>query len=78
MMQACSPGTGFEPSREAANCVRLRNCPFHPLATTAPDLVCGLNHGFCSGMLTGLGTDRVHAVLAPRDGECCVEVRAKT
>ncbi|WP_433756739.1 helix-turn-helix transcriptional regulator [Nocardia sp. CA-135398] len=78
LMQGMLTGHGFEPSREAATCVRLRNCPFHPLATTAPDLVCGLNHAFCSGMLTGLGADSVHAVLAPRDGECCVEVRARS
>ncbi|MBF6301988.1 helix-turn-helix domain-containing protein [Nocardia amamiensis] len=69
---------GFEPSRAAPTCVRMRNCPFHPLANTAPELVCGLNHAFCSGILTGLGADSVQAVLAPRVGECCVEVRAPT
>jgi predicted ArsR family transcriptional regulator len=76
LMQGMLAEHGFEPSREAPTCVRLRNCPFHPLATTAPALVCGLNQAFCSGILTGLGTDSVQAVLAPREGECCVEVRA--
>lgn len=78
LVQGMLAGHGFEPSREAPTCVRLRNCPFHPLASAAPDLVCGLNHAFCSGILTGLGTDSVHAVLAPQVGECCVEVRATT
>ena len=32
--------------------LRLRNCPFHPLAAKAPDLVCGINHAFLSGLLT--------------------------
>jgi predicted ArsR family transcriptional regulator len=67
---------GFEPTRESAACLRLRNCPFHPLAGTAPDLVCGLNHAFISGMMDGLQASGVDAVLDPRAGECCVELRA--
>nr|WP_225311823.1 transcriptional regulator [Microbispora cellulosiformans] len=67
---------GFEPGRESPTCVRLRNCPFHPLAARAPELVCGINHAFLDGMLTGLEATRVRAVLAPRQGECCVELRS--
>jgi predicted ArsR family transcriptional regulator len=66
---------GFEPDREITTCVRLRNCPFHPLAARAPDLVCGINQAFCAGVLTGLETSAVEAVLDPRVGECCVELR---
>ncbi len=69
---------GFEPTRESPTCVRLRNCPFHPLAAQAPDLVCGINHAFLAGMLTGLDTTSVHAVLIPRTSECCVELRSAT
>ncbi len=69
-------GHGFEPSRESPTRVRLRNCPFHPLAARAPELVCGINHAFLSGMLTGLEAGRVRAVLEPRPGECCVELRS--
>lgn len=65
---------GFEPDRTAPTCVRLRNCPFHPLAGRAPDLVCGLNHAFLQGMLTGLRAATVEAGLAPTAGECCVEL----
>ncbi|GAB3908400.1 helix-turn-helix transcriptional regulator [Microbispora bryophytorum] len=67
---------GFEPGRESPTCVRLHNCPFHPLAARAPELVCGVNHAFLDGMLTGLEATRVQAVLVPRPGECCVELRS--
>ncbi|GLZ28239.1 transcriptional regulator [Lentzea sp. NBRC 105346] len=67
---------GFEPHREAPHKLRLRNCPFHPLAAKAPALVCGINHAYLCGFLKGLGAEQVEAVLAPRPGECCVELRA--
>jgi predicted ArsR family transcriptional regulator len=66
---------GYEPQRVAATRVCLRNCPFHPLAERAPELVCGLNHAFLSGFLHGLEAPTVEAVLEPRTGECCVELR---
>jgi predicted ArsR family transcriptional regulator len=65
---------GFEPARESPVCLRLRNCPFHPLAGKAPDLVCGMNEAFLTGLLAGLGTTSVRAVLAPKPGECCVRL----
>jgi predicted ArsR family transcriptional regulator len=66
---------GFEPTRSTPTCVRLRNCPFHPLAAKAPDLVCGINHAYLNGFLAGLRATTVNAILAPRPGECCVELR---
>jgi predicted ArsR family transcriptional regulator len=66
---------GFEPFREEGS-VRLRNCPFHPMAGVAPALVCGLNHAYLSGLVEGLDAgDRVAAELVPRAGQCCVELR---
>ncbi|MCX2731776.1 transcriptional regulator [Saccharopolyspora sp. NFXS83] len=65
---------GFEPARPAPGCLRLLNCPFHPLAGKAPDLVCGINHAFLAGFLTGLQAPSVEATLAPRAGECCVQL----
>lgn len=65
---------GFEPDRESPTCLRLRNCPFHPLTARAPELVCGLNHAFIAGMVDGLQASTVTAVLDPRAGECCVEI----
>jgi predicted ArsR family transcriptional regulator len=67
-------GYGYEPVREAPNRLRLRNCPFHPLAAKAPDLVCGMNQAFLSGCLTGLEVGGIQAVLAPEPGACCVRL----
>jgi len=68
---------GFEPARESPGCLRLRNCPFHPLTATAQDLVCGLNLAFIAGMVDGLQASNVEAVLDPRAGECCVELHVR-
>ncbi|TQF07283.1 transcriptional regulator [Kitasatospora acidiphila] len=67
---------GFEPDRQAPTELRLLNCPFHPLAARSPELVCGINHAFLCGFLAGLETHGIDAVLAPRPGQCCVELRA--
>ncbi|RKT88629.1 Predicted transcriptional regulator, ArsR family [Saccharopolyspora antimicrobica] len=70
-------GYGFEPDREAPGCVRLRNCPFHPLTARSPELVCGLNHAFLQGFLAGLQARSAEAVLEPHPGECCVALRSR-
>ncbi|MET8428096.1 helix-turn-helix domain-containing protein [Nocardia sp. NPDC004860] len=75
LLQALLSGQGFEPGRPTPSCIRLHNCPFHPLAASAPELVCTLNHAYLSGILDGLGANSVEAVLAPAPGECCVELR---
>ncbi|MEU6810497.1 helix-turn-helix domain-containing protein [Streptomyces sp. NPDC046831] len=67
---------GYEPVREAPTRLRLRNCPFHPLAAKAPDLVCGMNRALLTGYLAGLQVKGVQAVLAPEPGECCVRLGA--
>lgn len=67
---------GFEPARPAVTEIELLNCPFHPLAAEAPELVCGINHAFLGGLLDGLGTDTVTAELQPRPGHCCVRLKA--
>jgi len=68
---------GFEPVRESTDSLRLHTCPFHPMAARAPALVCGLNHAFLSGLLDGLDSPAVTAELAPRGGECCVELHRR-
>lgn len=68
---------GFEPARDGSE-VRLRNCPFHPVAAEAPELVCALNHAYLDGLLHGLGADAaLEAVLAPAPGACCVRLRPR-
>ncbi len=66
---------GFEPERTTPTLLRLRNCPFHPLAARAPDLVCAINHRFLDGYLQGLGAEQcATAVLNPQPDACCVEL----
>ncbi|HMG29903.1 MAG TPA: hypothetical protein VK585_07270 [Jiangellaceae bacterium] len=67
---------GYEPYSDDDRSVRMRNCPFHPLAARQRDLVCGMNRELIDGLLRGLGNSTVDAALAPRPGECCVELRA--
>jgi len=67
---------GYEPQRVSPGRLRLRNCPFRPLAEQATDLVCGLNEQLMTGIVEGLNVRSVHAVFAPRPGHCCVELRA--
>src|SRR4051812_18980270 len=56
---------GFEPARDAGPEVRLRNCPFHPMAARAPELVCGMNQAFAAGLLDGLRAPSLAAELRP-------------
>ena len=76
MAEAALRQWGLEPRRDGHGGVRLRNCPFYPLAGKAPDLVCGINLGFVTGFLAGLQASAVQAaIVAPRAGECCIELR---
>ncbi|MFE5031274.1 hypothetical protein [Streptomyces sp. NPDC056683] len=68
---------GFESERAAPTLVRLRNCPFHPMAAKSAELVCSVNQAFLTGYLHGLGSDYADAVLAPLPDPCCVEPRGK-
>jgi predicted ArsR family transcriptional regulator len=69
---------GYQPLRDRdrdRDLVRLRNCPFHPMATAEPALVCGLNHAFIRGVIEGLEAPAtVQAVLAPGQDACCVQI----
>jgi predicted ArsR family transcriptional regulator len=67
-------GLGYEPCRSEGE-VRLRNCPFEAAVDVAPELVCGLNQRFVSGLVAGLGVQGVEAVLAPAPPDCCVGLR---
>lgn len=62
---------GYEPTT-AANEVRMRNCPFHSLASAHKDLVCGMNLALMQGVVTALDVPGVTAALDPKPGLCCV------
>lgn len=74
--QALLATHGYQPDRLAPGELRLRNCPFHPIAAREPELVCGLNHALLSGLLDGLDAYSVSAVLEPTPNECCVRLLA--
>lgn len=68
---------GFEPERTTPTMLVLRNCPFHPLAAKAPELVCAINHRFLDGYLRGLGAQQcAAAVLHPQADACCVQLKS--
>jgi predicted ArsR family transcriptional regulator len=65
---------GYEPQREGPTQLRLRNCPFHPLAEGARDVVCAANRAYVSGLLDGLGATSAEAVPDHEPGTCCVRL----
>jgi predicted ArsR family transcriptional regulator len=74
---------GYAPARTATQRqLVLRNCPFRQLARRAPELVCGLNQEFLAGLLAGLRSRRVDAVLQPDlaadPTRCCVVLQEAT
>jgi predicted ArsR family transcriptional regulator len=67
-------GQGFEPRTED-DAVVLANCPFHTLARTHTDLVCGMNLSLLGGVLEGVPSTGLVADLQPEPGRCCVRLR---
>lgn len=65
---------GYEPARTAEGDIELRNCPFHQLAASHTELVCGLNLDLIRGVLQGVGERGSRAELRPREGLCCVVI----
>jgi predicted ArsR family transcriptional regulator len=65
---------GYRPS-VGDDRIELTNCPFHALAAVHTNLICGLNLAYLTGVLDGLGADRVQASLEPQPGHCCVALR---
>ena len=67
---------GYEPTEAPRGMVRMRNCPFHEVARSHPDLVCGMNLAFMEGIVEGAAADGVSASLDPQPGRCCVTLAA--
>ena len=65
---------GYEPAVEPDGTVVLRNCPFHELARTHRELVCGMNHELLDSALGALGGTGLRARLQPEETTCCVRL----
>ncbi len=61
-----------EPPAEGLARITLRNCPFHQLAETHTELVCGLNLDLITGLLDSHPECGLNAHLDPGPGRCCV------
>ena len=66
---------GFEPRAEDGG-IALANCPFHRLARTHTELVCGMNLHLIGGVLDGVRASGLVAHLRPEPGMCCVRLVA--
>ena len=73
-VQTTLAGHGFEPWRDDAGTIRLRNCPFHQLVELHPQLICGMSLALIDGLIDGLGAAAMHAALDPAKGQCCVTI----
>jgi predicted ArsR family transcriptional regulator len=68
-------GRGYEPEvDEASEAVRLRNCPYHALASRHQELTCGMNLAWAEGVATAIDSP-LQPELAPTPGYCCVVFR---
>jgi predicted ArsR family transcriptional regulator len=76
-MVAALAANGYEPE-PAAGEIRLRNCPFHALASEHREVVCGMNLALIEGVVEGLQLPAAKPVLAPAPGMCCVRLQLKT
>jgi predicted ArsR family transcriptional regulator len=73
-VNAALQALGYEPAHTPGGDLELRNCPFRQLAQTHTALVCALNLDLVQGLLKGAGEAGTRAVLAPREGRCCVVI----
>lgn len=71
-MEAVLRQHGFEPRTAEDGSLQLRNCPFHHLAASHQELVCGMNLALLEGLLAGMGEAGLRPCLEPEPGRCCV------
>ncbi len=71
---AALAANGYEPEQSSGE-IRLRNCPFHALASEHRELVCGMNLSLVEGVVDGLEVKGAKPVLDPKPGMCCVVLK---
>jgi len=70
-VEAVLESLGFEPYRASPAEVRLRNCPFDPLSRLYTPLVCGVGQAVISGIVEGVGADRLRVGRDEQRDRCC-------
>lgn len=65
---------GYEPHTTSAGTVVLRNCPFHQLAQTHTELICGMNLCLVDAAVRAVAGTGLEARLEPEEGSCCVRL----
>ena len=70
--------TGYEPRPDSEGGFDFGNCPFHRLAQSHTNIICGLNERFLDGALAG-SQDAEHRVEEPRPGSrCCARIARRS
>ena len=67
---------GFAPQTGRGGVIRLGNCPFAAVARDQKVVVCGTTLALVEGIVAGMGVRGVEAYAVPRNGSCCVALRA--
>jgi predicted ArsR family transcriptional regulator len=62
---------GYEP-REDGDRLILANCPFHTLAASHTEMVCGMNLALIEALVDEVGPGDLECRLEPQDQRCCV------
>lgn len=65
---------GYEPCSAEDGTVELHNCPFHQLAASHQELVCGMNLALMQGLISGMDAPIMAPRLDPTPGRCCVVI----
>lgn len=65
---------GYEPVLAEGE-VRLRNCPFRPLAQRHRELICGINVELIGALQEIVAPQNFETVFDPRPESCCVVIR---
>jgi predicted ArsR family transcriptional regulator len=65
---------GYEPRTTPSGTVVLQNCPFHQLAQTHTELICGMNLCLVDAAVGEVTGTRLRARLEPEEGFCCVKL----
>ncbi|MET0481218.1 MAG: helix-turn-helix domain-containing protein [Mycetocola sp.] len=74
-LNAVLESTGYEPVDDDAGGLLLSNCPFHQLAQSHTQTICGANVAMLRGAVDGAGECDRRVDFEPRtDGYCCVHV----